>query len=79
MDGKPMIARYLFSKKYRRGMDVDSLTKLVALALADTADADGDVGKPFHMAVIDAPDGVRFKTEDEIDEMIEEANEEKAD
>lgn len=73
MDGKPMIARYLFAKEYRAGLDLDTVTNLVLKCLYDTARVDGDVGGKYRFAIIDS-NGIRTKTEEEIDDMIDEAH-----
>ena len=73
LDGKPMIARYLFAKEYRAGLDLDTVTNLVLKCLYDTARVDGDVGGKYRFAIIDS-NGIRTKTEEEIDDMIDEAH-----
>jgi 20S proteasome alpha/beta subunit len=52
LDGKPMLAYYLFEKNYRNTRNVDGLCKLVAQTLYDTARVDGDVGGPPKMVII---------------------------
>lgn len=53
INGKPMLAYYLFSKKYKLNMEVKPLSELVATALYDTAHVDGDVGIRARMARIE--------------------------
>jgi 20S proteasome alpha/beta subunit len=53
VDGKPMIARYLFAKNFQWGMQLDELCRLVAQAMFDTMSIDGDVGGKIRMGRID--------------------------
>jgi 20S proteasome alpha/beta subunit len=73
LDGKPMLARYLFAHHYRAGMDIGSLCDLVIRCLYDTSRVDGDVGGKYRLAII-LPDEVRLKHELEIEEMINDAD-----
>ncbi len=54
IEGKPIIALYMFAKNYRSDMQVDELCGLVAQALYDTMRIDGDVGGEIKMAIIDS-------------------------
>lgn len=72
LDGKSMLARYLFAHHYRAGMDVEGLSNLVLRCLFDTSRVDGDVGGKYRMAIVDSKD-VRTKSQDEIEEMIDDA------
>lgn len=63
LEGKPMIAYYLFAKSYNKDMNVSDLCELVAQTLYDTIKVDGDVGGKIRIAIIDStglrevPDG----------------------
>lgn len=72
IDGKGMLARYLFSKEYRPPMGLPTVTTLVLRCLVDTSQCDGDVGGRFRLAII-ASRGVSEKSQDEIDDEIEAA------
>lgn len=72
LDGKPMLARYLFAHYYKPNMDVDSLSKLIVQCLYDTSRVDGDVGGKYKMAIIDHQRS-RPKEPEEIDAIIDEA------
>ncbi len=54
LDGKPMLAYYLFEKHYSRTEkdDPDALCELVGKTLYDTSRIDGDVGGTLRMALI---------------------------
>jgi 20S proteasome alpha/beta subunit len=58
LEGKPMIARYLFRTYYNESLTFEKMRKLVAVALNETRKIDGDVGGPINMATIDS-DGFR--------------------
>ena len=51
--GKPLIANYLFAQGYKQEKSVNDLTKLVAQALYDTMNVDGDVGGDINIVIID--------------------------
>lgn len=54
IQGKPVIAHYLFRRQYEAAKSsVDGLTRLVAQALYDTSQIDGDVGGSFDVRIID--------------------------
>jgi 20S proteasome alpha/beta subunit len=65
IDGKRMIAYYLFAKEFEQGMNRDDVCALVAKALNDTLSIDGDVGGKIRMAQID-PRGFEPIPETEI-------------
>lgn len=71
--GKPIIAEYLFAKHYNQNKSVDELCELVALAMNDTINIDGDVGGQVHMAIIDK-DGFREYSEDDVESFINPGN-----
>lgn len=52
IDGKRMIAYYLFAKEFEHEMEFEEVCKLVAKAIHDTKSIDGDVGGPIRMARI---------------------------
>lgn len=52
-EGKPFIARYLFSKKYDKDLSKEVMGFLVAEAMRETISIDGDVGGKVRMAIID--------------------------
>jgi 20S proteasome alpha/beta subunit len=70
LDGKPMIARYLFAHHYRAGMNIKDLSTLVAQCLFDTARVDGDVGGRWKMAIVKA-EGVTMIGHDEVEDIID--------
>jgi len=70
LDGKPMIARYLFARYYQPNMDIQNLSKLVARCLFDTARVDGDVGGQWKLAIIE-PTAIRVKSHEEVEQIIE--------
>lgn len=53
IEGKPIIATYLFAKKFAEEMELDDLIRLVAGSLHDTMNVDGDVGGNINIAIID--------------------------
>jgi 20S proteasome alpha/beta subunit len=52
IDGKRMIAYYLFAKEFEHGMEFEDVCRLVAKAINDTKSIDGDVGGGIRMARI---------------------------
>ncbi len=71
LDGKAMIARYLFARHpYQAGMNVEKLSTLVARCLFDTARVDGDVGGRWKMAIIMA-EGVTMIDHEEVEAIID--------
>jgi 20S proteasome alpha/beta subunit len=70
IQGKPLIARYLFCKEFEPDMIVDKLCRLVARALYDTAKIDGEVGGDLKMARIEA-DGYHSIPGKDIQSFIE--------
>jgi 20S proteasome alpha/beta subunit len=71
VEGKPMIALYLFTTYYREGMTFEELCKLVAVVLNETRKIDGDVGGRLRMAAIDM-DGFREISNQDIRGYIRE-------
>jgi 20S proteasome alpha/beta subunit len=69
MKGKTMIANYVFAKEYEEGMSVDSLTRLVAQAIYDTMNVDGDVGGDINLLIIDS-EGMREVPKDDVPQLI---------
>ena len=53
IEGKYIIATYLFSKEFQQDMSVEQLSSLTAKAIYDTSTIDGDVGGEIKMARID--------------------------
>ena len=72
IDGKGIIARYIFSKEYHPPMDLPHVTNLVLKCLVDTSEVDGDVGGRYNLAIIDS-NRIDPKTSEEIEEMIDDA------
>jgi len=70
LEGKSMIAYYLFARKYSKDMDVDGLCTLVAQTLYDTKSVDGDVGGKIRVAIIEK-DGFREYPEGDINSWID--------
>ena len=70
LEGKPMIAYYLFAKEYKKEMNVPKLCELVAQALYDTIKVDGDVGGKIRIAIIDSH-GLREASGPDINDWIE--------
>jgi 20S proteasome alpha/beta subunit len=68
--GKPLIALYIFVKKFYEDMTVNELCKLVAQSIYDTERIDGDVGGPIKLAVIDL-DGLREISSQDIMNLVE--------
>jgi 20S proteasome alpha/beta subunit len=69
LEGKPMIAYYLFAKMYNKEMNVPDLCTLVAQTLYDTIKVDGDVGGKMRIAIIDSS-GIREFPEGDINTWI---------
>ncbi len=70
LDGKPMIARYLFARSYKPDMDIARLSNLVVQCLFDTARVDGDVGGRWRLAII-GPTETRVKSHEEVEKTID--------
>lgn len=70
IEGKPLIANYLFAKRFKDAMSVDDLTRLVAQALYDTVNIDGDVGGKITLAII-ASDGTRTVPQEDLKLLID--------
>jgi len=70
IQGKPLIARYLFCKQFERDMVVDKLCRLVAQSLYDTTKIDGEVGGDIKMARIEQ-DGYHPIPDKDIETFIE--------
>jgi len=73
INGKPIIAEYLFTKHYHEHMSVDDLCELVVRAINDTKSIDGDVGGKIHLAIIDK-DGFRNYSDDDVEDIINSLN-----
>jgi 20S proteasome alpha/beta subunit len=65
IEGKPMLAYYLFEKNYPKVKKPDEVCGLVAQTLYDTARIDGDVGFHFKMAIV-RDNGFTWFSEGEI-------------
>jgi 20S proteasome alpha/beta subunit len=70
IQGKPIIAHYLFARSFKEDMTVDELCKLVAQSIYDTTRVDGDVGGAIRLAIIDH-DGLREISDSDIRNYIE--------
>jgi 20S proteasome alpha/beta subunit len=70
MDGKPMIALYIFEKKYQPDQGFDQLATLVAQTLYDTSRVDGDVGGRLRVGVVDV-DGFRELPQEDVEGRCE--------
>ena len=70
IEGKPILANYLFAKGFFDDMDEEELSSLVAQAIYDTRKVDGDVGGSIHMTIIDRK-GLRPVDASDIDKMID--------
>lgn len=68
IEGKPIIALYIFAKEYKEEMNVPDLTHLVAQAIYDTMRIDGDVGGKIKMAIIDS-NGLREYEDSDIEKF----------
>lgn len=69
INGKDIIADYLFIKHYKKNMDLDKLCELVAHSLDETMQIDGDVGGQIQMAIIDK-DGFRNLHKPDIEKFV---------
>lgn len=58
LQGKPMIAYYIFSAYYDENLNMEEMRELVAVSINETRKIDGDVGGSIRMATIDL-DGFR--------------------
>lgn len=70
IQGKPLIAHYMFAKNYEEDLTVDALCRLVAQSIYDTEQIDGDVGGTIRLAVIDS-DGLREIPGHDIPDLID--------
>jgi 20S proteasome alpha/beta subunit len=70
IEGKPLIANYLFAKQFKDNMSVNDLTQLVAQALYDTINIDGDVGGRITLAII-ASEGTRVLPPEDLESLID--------
>lgn len=70
IEGKPLIALYMFAKEYEENLTQDKLCQLVAQSIYDTERVDGDVGGRIKLAIIDS-DGLREIPNNAIDDYIE--------
>ena len=75
IEGKPIIALYRFAKHFKPKMTQNDLSVLVAQALYDTQQVDGDVGGQIRMGIIDETEFRAF-TPSNIRELIREWPEE---
>jgi len=71
IEGKPIIAYYMFARDYQKNMSVDDLCKLVAQSIFDTMNMDGDVGGKIKMLIID-DSGIRERSDGDIAASIKE-------
>jgi len=69
LKGKPLIAEYLFTKHYDEEKSINDMCELVALAISDTINVDGDVGGQIQMAIIDR-DGFREYSENDVESFV---------
>lgn len=69
INGKDIIADYLFIKYYKKNLTLDDICKLVANSFNDTINVDGDVGGDIQMAIIEK-DGFRKIRKQDIDTFI---------
>ena len=69
IEGKPIIATYLFAKNFVKEMDLDDLVKLIVGSLHDTMNIDGDVGGGINITIIE-DSGTRSIRRMDIDEKI---------
>ena len=67
LEGKPMLAYYLFEKHYERTdkEEPDALCELVGRTLYDTRRIDGDVGGELKMALI-RPEGFDWVPDEDV-------------
>ena len=70
IQGKSMIALYLFSKGYQANMSLDSLLRLVAQAMWDTKNIDATVGGQIRIAIIDS-EGIREIPDEDVESFVE--------
>jgi 20S proteasome alpha/beta subunit len=70
IEGKKMIALYLFSKGYRANMSLEDVLRLVAQAMYDTRNIDSTVGGQIRIAIIDAV-GTREIPEEDVESFTE--------
>jgi 20S proteasome alpha/beta subunit len=70
IEGKSVLAHYIFARHFREEMDQDQLSELVAQAIFDTKMVDGDVGGSIHMTIIDGQ-GMREIEPVDVERMIE--------
>ena len=73
LDGKPMLAYYLFERFYKRTdkEDPDELCKLVGQTIYDTRRIDGDVGGDLKMALIRGAEGFDWIPETDVNDYVE--------
>ncbi len=69
VEGKSMIALYLFTTYYKEDMQLDELSRLVAGAISETGKIDGDVGGPIRIARIDS-EGIKENLPEDVDGYI---------
>ena len=67
--GKPLIANYLFAQRYKEDLVVNAMTELVAQALYDTMNVDGDVGGDMDVMIIDG-EGSRTLLKEDLPDLI---------
>lgn len=68
--GKPLIAMFLFARRYKDDYTEDEMVRLVAQALYDTMNIDGDVGGDLNIAIIDSS-GTRSVPKGDLRSMID--------
>jgi 20S proteasome alpha/beta subunit len=69
LEGKPIVAYYMFAQNYHEDSDQSGLSSLVAQALYDTVMVDGDVGGTIRLAIIDRT-GMRWPSPQDVGRMI---------
>jgi 20S proteasome alpha/beta subunit len=69
LEGKPIIAYYMFARSYHEDADQARLSSLVAQALYDTVMVDGDVGGTIRLAIIDRS-GLRWVPQTDLEGII---------
>lgn len=69
-EGKPLIARYILSKRYERILSQENMGFIVAEAMKETISVDGDVGGKVRMAIIDE-NGVRVLTDNVVEKYLD--------
>jgi 20S proteasome alpha/beta subunit len=69
IDGRPMLAKYMFARDYDRDIDVPTLNKLVAQALYESSKMEPSIGEPFEMVII-RENGITVRSRRDIERDI---------